>query len=313
MSVDHPIILAALDIGSNSFHLLISEVRDGRPLEIKRHKDLVQLARAVNDDGRLDKEAIDRALASLRRCRHLLDQYPVTHLRIVGTQILRQCSDPEQFLDAAQAIMQAPIEIISGDEEASLVYLGVSNSLNKQQRSGRLLVLDIGGASTELITANNDTLEEKHSLELGCVTLANQYFCSRTHISQSSLESAYHHAKRLFLPMRSRMGNKTIELAIGASGTLRVLLDLLHRHSSTKQESIIHQYQLETLLENIKNTGSMGDFVPENLRWDVLPAGIAILTAFLQVFELDAIDVSNSSIKEGMMLEWLNHHTPLGD
>ena len=306
MSVDHPTLLAALDLGSNSFHLLISEVRDGQLYEVRRHKDLVQLARAVNDKGQLDNAAVERALEALRHCKALLDQYPMTYLRIVGTQILRQCQDPAKLMQAAQAIMQTPIEIISGDEEASLVYLGGSNSLTAQQRSRNLLVLDVGGASTEIITANDTIVDKKLSLPLGCVTLANQYFHSSKSIETVSLNAAYAHANESFTAANAKLGDNTTELAIGASGTLRVLLDLLSNKSATNPTNCIHKSQLDELLQSMIANGAMDDCVPENLRWDVLPAGIAILAAFLQVFKLETIEVSANSIKEGMMLEWLN-------
>ncbi len=308
MSVDQPIILAALDLGSNSFHLLISQWRQGSLHPVKRHKDLVQLARAFDQDGHLDSDAMERALASLRRCRHLLDQYSVTHLRVVATQILRQCRNPEGFLRSAEAIIQAPIEIISGDEEASLVYLGVSHALNPQVRAKHILVLDMGGASTELITARNEIIDQKVSLELGCVTLANRYFSAKTRIHNSSLKSAYEHARRVFIPIKAGMHGSPIELALGASGTLRVLVDILRDRSEAESDGVIHQQQLQSLLYKLEQTGDLGDAVPDNLRWDVLPAGIAILTAFLQVFELNTIGVSTNSIKEGMMLNWVNHH-----
>lgn len=313
MSVDHNTLLAALDLGSNSFHLLISEVRDGQLYEVQRHKDLVQLARAVNDAGQLDNAAVERALETLRHCKALLDRYPITYLRIVGTQILRQCQDPEKFMQSAQAIMQAPIEIISGDEEASLVYLGVSNSLTAQQRSRNLLVLDVGGASTEIITAHDSIIDKKLSLSLGCVTLANQYFHSPKSIETSSLDAAYSQAERSFTAAKTELGDNAIELAIGASGTLRVLLDLLSNKSSTNPTNTIQRGQLDELLQSMMARGAMDDSVPENLRWDVLPAGIAILAAFLQVFRLETIEVSANSIKEGMMLNWLNQRPTKAD
>ncbi|MGH1371855.1 MAG: hypothetical protein ACRBBW_07470 [Cellvibrionaceae bacterium] len=306
MSVDHPIILASLDLGSNSFHLLISEWRDGKLHELDRLKDLVQLARAVDDKGQLDAEAMERALTSLQRCRKRLNQYPITYLRVVGTQILRQCRDSDHFLTSAESLIQAPIEIISGDEEASLVYLGVSANLPPQQRAKRLLVLDVGGASTELIVASNSDIDQKVSLELGCVTLANRYFTSQTYILDSSLKESHEYAAQIFLSIKNRTGDKPIELAVGASGTLRVLIDLLRDESESQDSNVIHRHQLQAMIDAMTKTGRMDNAVPENLRWDVLPAGIAILAAFLQVFELDSIEVSKHSIKEGMMLNWLN-------
>ncbi len=308
MSVDQPIFLASLDLGSNSFHLLISEWRDGLLREVKRHKDLVQLARAVDDNGQLDQQAMQRALASLRHCRQHLDQYSISHLRVVGTQILRQCRTPEAFILEAESILNAPIDIISGDEEASLVYQGVAAGLDPASRQGTTLVLDIGGASTEIITGKNGDIQDKASLKLGCVTLANRFFTSRVKIERTSVESSQAVAREVFLSIKPRFTRRPINLAVGASGTLRVLLDLLQFGSNARLD--IGRSQIEHLIEDIIKTQSMSASLDDNLRWDVLPAGIAILSAFFDVFEFESVQVSSHSIKEGMMLDWISHNTP---
>jgi len=308
MSVDQPIFLASLDLGSNSFHLLISEWRDGVLREVKRHKDLVQLARAVDDNGELDQQAMQRALASLRHCRQHLDQYSISHLRVVGTQILRQCRTPEAFILEAESILNAPIDIISGDEEASLVYQGVVAGLDPASRQGTTLVLDIGGASTEVITGKNGDIQEKASLKLGCVTLANRFFQSRVKIERASFESSQAVAREAFLSIKPKFTRRPINLAVGASGTLRVLLDLLRFGSDAHLD--IARSQIEHLIESIVKTQSMSASLDDNLRWDVLPAGIAILSAFFDVFEFESVQVSSHSIKEGMMLDWISHNTP---
>jgi len=307
MSVDQPIFLASLDLGSNSFHLLISEWRDGVLREVKRHKDLVQLARAITDNGQLDQQAMQRAFASLRHCRQHLDQYPISHLRVVGTQILRQCRTPEAFILEAESILSAPIDIISGDEEASLVYQGVAAGLDPASRQGTTLVLDIGGASTEVITGENGDIQEKASLKLGCVTLANRFFTSRVKIERASFESSRAVAREVFLSIKPKFTRRPINLAVGASGTLRVLLDLLRFGSNARLD--IGRSQIEHLIEDIIKTQFMSASLDDNLRWDVLPAGIAILSAFFDVFEFESVQVSSHSIKEGMMLNWISHNT----
>lgn len=308
MSVDQPILLASLDLGSNSFHLLISQWQDGALREVARRKDLVQLARAVSDNGQLDQQAINRALTSLKHCRQCLDQYSILHLRVVGTQILRQCRNPEAFLLEAESIVNAPIEIISGDEEASLVYQGVAAGLDPISQQGTALVLDIGGASTEIITGKNSDILQKASLKLGCVTLANRFFTSRVNIDRASFELSRAHAREMFLAIKPRFTQQPIDLAIGASGTLRVLLDLLQADRNI--DFNIDHSQIEQLIEETINAGSMSTALDDSLRWDVLPAGIAILSAFFEVFDFESIQVSSHSIKEGMMLDWIQHNIP---
>ncbi|MAZ88192.1 MAG: hypothetical protein CL693_11135 [Cellvibrionaceae bacterium] len=305
MSVDQVPRLASLDLGSNSFHLLICEWRAGQLVELIRHKDLVQLARSINQEGELDKQAIERALRSLQRCRNLLDQYSLDHFRAVGTQILRQCKEPDVFIASAEEIVGTSIDIISGDEEARLVFRGVANGFAVKTS---MLVLDIGGASTEIIIGCAPEITFKTSLTLGCVTLANECFQSKSQVSATSLQRARQQALSTFTEIATTQQQIIPSIAVGASGTLRVLLDIIE---PTRSTSSIERRQLETLFQNIASSGRMNEAIDESLRWDVLPAGIVILCAFFEAFSLEHIQVSPHSIKEGMMLDWINNNQEL--
>jgi len=309
MSVDQVPRLASLDLGSNSFHLLICEWRAGELVEIIRHKDLVQLARSINQDGELDQDAIARALNSLKHCRSLLDQYQLDHFRAVGTQILRQCKQPDIFIASAEQIIGTPIDIISGDEEAALVFRGVANGLTAQQVEKPTLVLDVGGASTEIIFGRRPQIHFKTSLKLGCVTLANEFFASKAQIPASALHDARQKALAIFTNTVTVQQLTIPSIAVGASGTLRVLLDIIK--PNTPAPHTIEREQLEALYMSIATSGEMDESIDQSLRWDVLPAGIAILCAFFEAFALDKIQVSPHSIKEGMMLDWIQSNPKL--
>lgn len=306
MSVDQVLRLASLDLGSNSFHLLICEWRKGELIEIKRHKDLVQLARSINQQGDLDEQAIERALKSLKHCRSLLGQYSLDHFRAVGTQILRQCKDPDTFIASAEKVIGTSIDIISGDEEARLVFRGVTNNLAPKLANKPILVLDIGGASTEIVIGCSNEIQFKSSSTLGCVTLANELFHSKTHISPTTLKQARSHALGIFAKISAAQRQIIPSTAIGASGTLRVLVDLMKPFKSSANS--IARVQLEALYTELIASGRMAESIDESLRWDVLPAGIAILCAFFDAFNLDQIQISPHSIKEGMMLDWIKSH-----
>ena len=140
---------AALDLGSNSFHLLIASFQDDKLRIIDRHKDMVRLAAGLDDNGVLSEEAQQRALDSLAKVANRLRGVPRSQIRIVGTNTLRAAKNASEFMTRAEAILGTPINIISGTEEARLVYLGVANDLAIEDR--RRLVIDIGGGSTEIM------------------------------------------------------------------------------------------------------------------------------------------------------------------
>ena len=140
---------AALDLGSNSFHLLIAYDKPGRLHVVDKHREMVRLAEGVHETNELSVTVIDRAIKCLDRIGQRLRDVPSENIRVVGTNTLRSASNSQHFIDLAEAALGHRIEIISGREEARLIYLGVSHSLEDQLASR--LVIDVGGGSTELI------------------------------------------------------------------------------------------------------------------------------------------------------------------
>ena len=166
--------MAALDLGSNSFHLLIAEFKGDRLRVIDRLKDMVRLAEGLGESGRLKDDIADRALKSLERIGQRLRGLPRENVRIVGTNTLRRIRDGGTFLRAAEAALGFPVEVIAGREEARLIYLGVAHSAPSGGQ--RQLVVDIGGGSTELIIGTDHQPELLDSLFMGCVSSSQRFF-----------------------------------------------------------------------------------------------------------------------------------------
>src|SRR6516225_6207612 len=144
-----PDVLAAVDLGSNSFHMVVARYSHGQLVIIDRLREMVRLASHISDDGRLDKEAAARALGCLQRFGQRLRDMNARNVRVVGTNALRVARRKQAFLERAREALGFPIEIVSGMEEARLIYSGVAHNLPNEP--GRRLVTDIGGGSTELI------------------------------------------------------------------------------------------------------------------------------------------------------------------
>ncbi|WP_439134100.1 Ppx/GppA phosphatase family protein [Pseudomaricurvus sp.] len=302
MKNPHPTHFAAIDLGSNSFHLLISEWSEGQLHEVARQKVMVQLARGVDEQHNLSAAALERARSCLEDFSTLLQQYPNALVRTIGTQALRQCNNLAQFLSMAEPILGGPVEIISGQQEANFVYQGVQHSLPATERKQPILVVDIGGASTELIIGRGNKISQSHSFALGCVDLANRYFplAQQPTITPESLNQAYQYSCQTLAPLQETFSATHWQQALGASGTMRVILDLLPNDA---EPSIITRQQLKDLLENLRQQGKLSEIIPDSLRWDVLPAGLALLQAIFDTFTINQLTVSAGSIKEGVMLD----------
>lgn len=182
---------AAIDLGSNSFHMLIVRLNEDQIDIIDREKDMVQIARGLQKDGSLSAEAKERAIASLTRFAERLRDIPSAQIRAVGTKALRAARDTKEFLKQAEAALGVPIQIISGYEEARLVYSGFSHSVSNDH--SRRLVIDIGGGSTEFIVGVDYEPALMESLGMGCVF--SRPFCFTNRNLQTSIPICSTHLK----------------------------------------------------------------------------------------------------------------------
>ena len=166
--------VAAVDLGSNSFHMVVMQLSDGRLQVVDKIKESIRLAAGLDDNNSLSEEAMDRAIECLQRFGQRLEGMPRGSVRIVGTNTLRKAKNSEEFLTRAEEAVGHSIDIISGYEEARLIYLGVSHSL--EDDSKHRLVMDIGGGSTEFILGRHFKQQKAESLHMGCVVFSNKYF-----------------------------------------------------------------------------------------------------------------------------------------
>lgn len=290
----------ALDLGSNSFHLLIAKEVNGALAVVDRVKEMVQIARGL-ENGVLTAEAQDRALECLRCFRERIESIPPHQIRIVGTKALRMAKNSAAFLEQAEAALGQPIQIISGYEEARLVYLGVAHAISHDER--RRMVVDIGGGSTEFIIGQNYRPELLESLSIGCVTYAERFFKKSRQggiITEEMMHNAYMEASKELELIRKSYKRKGWDITYGASGTMKVITELMPQKTP---EGIISHDGLTSLYEEIIEEGSLNiDGVPK-LRRDVLPSGIAILKAIFDQFKLQELHVSNSTLKEGLIYD----------
>lgn len=296
MKLESP-YFAAVDLGSNSFHMVIARVQDERVEIIDREKEMIQLARGINPEGFLRQDAQQRALACLNRFAERLKQIPKEQIRAVGTKTLRSVSQPKQFLKEAQKILGVPIHIISGYEEARLVYSGLAHSVTSDH--SQRLVVDIGGGSTELIIGKDYDPLLLESLPLGCVTYTEMFKGSASKLNNSTFIKAYLAACAELEPIRKIYLKAGWQLAYGTSGTIRAIGELLQ---SKDGGAVITAASIDWLCKEIFNNKSTLDNLP-GLRRSVLPAGLAILKAVFDQLKLESMHVADSALKEGLLYD----------
>ena len=295
-------LYAAVDLGSNSFHMVVAEIVNHQMHVIDRHKDMVRLANGLDDEGCLSNEKMDEAIASLEKIGQRIAHIPKSHLRIVGTNTLRKAKNSEAFLARASVALGKPIDIISGREEARILYLGVAHSLASKQ--GKRLVIDIGGGSTELIIGEEFTPLLRESLHMGCVSYTKKFFADGN-ISKSQFKKAVRSAQRQLLSIVSKYQAMGWNTVIGASGSMRstakvIVQNEYARYGIEKEglDKLIDKcFELGTI-ENLKNLNGLS-----SRRRPVFIGGLAIIKALFVSLELQTIQASNGALREGIVYD----------
>ena len=306
--------IAAVDLGSNSFHTVIARQVDGELQVIDRLKEMVRLAAGLDGHKRLDEASQERALESLRRLGERLRPLPPGNVRVVGTNTLRKAQGTQGFLQACEEALGHPIEIVSGVEEARLIYLGVTQSIGRGA-SGRRLVVDIGGGSTEFIIGTGIEPLMCDSKYMGCVDYSARFF-PEGRITPEGFERA-EIAARVELQSNVRAWRALgWELAIGSSGTARAIADMLLENDI--ERGGITLAGMEALRRiAIARGHTDGLDIPglSERRRPVLPGGLAILMGAFRSLGIERMVVSDGAMREGVLYELIGriHHRDVRD
>lgn len=289
---------AAIDLGSNSFHMLVVRFTEARIEIIDREKEMVQIARGLKKTGNLDEEAQARALSCLHKFSERLRDIPAAQIRAVGTKTLRAARNSKSFLKAAEAALGVPIQIISGYEEARLVYTGLAHTVVNEYDTR--LVIDIGGGSTEFVIGKSYDTYCMESLSLGCVTYTENFALDPDNISASGMQRAYITACSKLEQIRKRYLEQGWKMAYGTSGTMRAVAQLLNNNDSS---AVIHRTVLEEFIRQLVKSKKLEAPNSAKLRRNVLPAGLAILRAIFEQLKIDKIHVADATLKEGLIYD----------
>lgn len=296
-------MVAGVDLGSNSFHMVVARNENGHISLIDRHRERVRLAAGLERDKRLSKEARKRALTCLERFGERLRGIPAEKVRAVGTNTLRKASNGKAFLALAEQALGHRIEIVSGREEARLVYLGVFHTTSDQ--GGRRLVVDIGGGSTELIIGKGIDTEVRDSLFMGCVGYTGAYFVNEK-ITQDAWQKAELGARLELQAIKRQYRDRGWEHCYGSSGTVHAVAQVLRLNGWG--EGDITLKGIKRLRNAILDAGQVSAKAVPGLNPDrapVLIGGLAILSAVFKSLRIQSMVPAKGALREGLLFDLL--------
>jgi exopolyphosphatase/guanosine-5'-triphosphate,3'-diphosphate pyrophosphatase len=309
----HKELVAAVDLGSNSFRLQVGRIVNSQIYPLDGLKDPVRLAAGLGEDKLLDDASQQRGLLALSRFGERLTGFKPDEVRAVATNTLRVAKNAPEFILRAEAALGFPIEVIAGREEARLIYVGVAHTLPDPHR--QQLVVDIGGGSTEFIIGRSFKPLELESLYMGCVSYTMKFFPDGR-IDKRGFREAELAAQRELQTIALPFGAVGWEMAVGSSGTAKSLFDILN--ASGQAEGAITRKGLEALKQVLIKHGSLDKLPLNGIKADrlpVLPGGLAIMLAIFRAFELEEMVFSEGALRLGVLYDLLGryHHHDLRD
>lgn len=304
-------LIAAVDLGSNSFRLQVGRVVGNQIYPLDSLKETVRLAAGLTTEKLLDAPSQARALEALARFGERLRAFPADSVRAVATNTLRVAKDAPQFLAQAEAALGVPIEVIGGREEARLIYLGVAHSLANPR--AQQLVVDIGGGSTEFIIGRHFKPLQLDSLYMGCIGFSMRYFGGGRVTKKSMREAELAASKELQTIVKTYRATGWEE-AVGSSGTAKAIVDLIELNGFSAGG--ITGDGLEMLRAQMIRVGDVARLNLAGLRADrlpVLPGGVAIMSAVFREFGLERMVFSEGALRLGVLYDLLGryHHDDL--
>lgn len=300
-SAIHSPLQACIDLGSNSFHLLIAQWAPERIEVVERCSERVQLGEGVRASGAISPAAFERGLECLKRFDEILSRYPIERYWALGTNTFRVAGNAQEFIKAADSL-GIHISPITGTQEAVLIYAGVLSGLPKNH--ARRLVIDIGGGSTEVVVGHGSGQLLTESLAIGSVAWRDTYF-GRAYSTEQSLaaamDTALADARKLFSKVAPAVKLAGWDEAFAASGTIKMLASICEAHGFAAGQ--VSQEALLTLREAFADHALSGAELAglKERRKDLLLAGWSVLLGVMQAYSIETITFSATALREGML------------
>ena len=294
---------AAVDLGSNSFHMVVVHVVNGSVQIIGKIKQKVRLAAGLNDNMELDQASMERGWGCLETFAERLQDIPPSNIRVVATATLRLAVNASEFIQRAESILKHKLDVISGDEEARQIYLGVAYTSANQ---GNTLVIDIGGASTEIIIGNDMQPIHVKSLDMGCVTFMERYF-KNGKLSEENFAAAKRAALNLLEDVADTFLCFDWHNCLGASGTPQAITEILVRQNIGDAIRLDYLYHLQQQCIDCESLNNLDIEGLEEARKPIFPSGLCILISLFERLQIETMNISGGALREGLIYGMLDN------
>lgn len=294
-----PPMLASVDLGSNSFRLQICVNHDGQLQVIENIKQMVRFAGGLDENKNLDEASQQRALECLAQFGERLRGFAPENVRAVATNTFRVAKNIKPFHEKAEATLGFPIEIIAGREEARLIYTGVVHTFNSHGQ--KMLVIDIGGGSTEFILGHALQPTHTESLPLGCVTYSKRFFGEK--INQKDFQAAINAARGEIQRISKIYKRQGWDIALGTSGTAKAIAGVIAAENLGNNITLA---AMRELMSRIVDAGSVKKAKLENLkaeRIEVFAGGLAVLLAAFEELDIQEMQFNEAALRDGVFYD----------
>ncbi len=313
LSSDPSSVIAAVDLGSNSFHMVVAQDQHGQLKVIDRMREMVRLGAGLNSSGKLSKESKDRAIECLQRFGQRLQEMHADSVRVVGTNTLRVAKNSAEFILQAEEALGHPIQIISGVEEARLIYQGTIHSITGPE--GKWLVVDIGGGSTEIIIGKEAHPLLMESVQMGCVVISEKYF-SNGELEKKKFKKALVEAKLQLQPIVSKVKKLGWKYVVGTAGTISTISELMREFELSERG--INYTGINALITKMQEVGHIDkiNFVSlSKERKPVFAGGLVVLKAIFEELDIKEMMISDGGLREGLLFDLAGriHHQDTRD
>ena len=295
-------LYAAIDLGSNSFHMLVVRETASSIQVISRVKRKVRLAAGLDQNNILSEQAMERGWQCLRLFSEHLQDIPASQIRIVATATLRLAKNADIFLEKASQILGNTVKVIQGKEEARLIYQGVAHTTGGPDQR---LVVDIGGGSTELVTGTGAEASLLLSLEMGCVTWLERYFSDRS-LTEENFAQAEAAASEIIKPVADKLIQQGWQICVGASGTVQAIQEIMIAQG---MDELITLPKLQQLKRKAILCGKLEELEIDGLTFEralVFPSGLSILIAIFKMLNIDNMTLAGGALREGLVYGMLD-------
>ncbi len=306
-------VIAAVDLGSNSFHMVVAQDQHGQLKVIDRIREMVRLGANLDQSGKLSEDSQARALECLQRFGQRLREMHADSVRVVGTNTLRRAKDSEELIQRAEEALGHPIQVISGVEEARLIYQGAIHSITGPD--GKWLIVDIGGGSTEIIIGEQGKPLLMESVQMGCIGISERFFANGV-LERKKFKRALVETRLQLQPIISAVKNLGWEYAVGTAGTIRTIAELM-RELQLSDQGITYK-GINTIISKLQEAENIRYVKFDNLakeRNPVFAGGVVILKAIFKELGIKQMVASEGGLREGLLFDLAGriHHQDTRD